>query len=693
MSFLRIAKLARVGKCGNKLRWCEFPVSWSCRGRERVGGKGWFMRIALKDQRAQNVLDLKVRNRLQSDVEGSGYVVTTDKGAGKPFHTQTKGHIPEEAHIKQMTTYRNQCRGLSMLSTWMTLDNFEGLMEFNGPRHKRVKSDLFRRRVHDDKNAVPQPPKTAMEHVKNCEEPAQMRVETIEVENSLKEEIQQLQKQLKDQLLIRSELEKATASQRYVHDPIDEASLPKSAKDLIKEIALLEFEVKHLEKYLLSLYRKTFQKKEPSLFAADTNSRPREQPSSLFNSTASTTARASTDNPPKDFYPILESQAMEDSYVNRSHSSLSYRTPPLYKAVNQASESFHSLPLGMLEHVNDGYSSVTLADHLGGCISNNVRISANQLSEEMIRCMTSIYGHIADPPLVSHEFSSSPLSFPSPPTDSSPRDQFSMWSPHCERSMEFSGPYFSTVEVQGICKSSQRLSSVEDKQRKFRSLISQLQEVDPRRLKHEEKLAFWINIHNALVMHAFLVHGTPRGAMKRVSLLLKAYYNIGGRNISAGYIQNTILGCRLPPPGQWFQSFLFSSPKYKSRDARKEYAINHPQPLAYFALCAGNHSDPMVRIYTPKSIFQELEVSKEEYIHNNFKIQKGQKMVLPKLVDIFAKESGLGHADLMDMIEHSVPECHQKDFKLIQKGKSLKKIEWAAHDFTFRYLLTPDLAK
>ena len=34
-----------------------------------------------------------------------------------------------------------------------------------------------------------------------------------------------------------------------------------------------------------------------------------------------------------------------------------------------------------------------------------------------------------------------------------------------------------------------------------RSLICRLEEVDPRKMKHEEKLAFWINIHNALVMH------------------------------------------------------------------------------------------------------------------------------------------------------------------------------------------------
>nr|GEV56062.1 hypothetical protein [Tanacetum cinerariifolium] len=32
--------------------------------------------------------------------------------------------------------------------------------------------------------------------------------------------------------------------------------------------------------------------------------------------------------------------------------------------------------------------------------------------------------------------------------------------------------------------------------------------------------------------------------------MLHAYNNMGGHNVSAGYIHNTILRCRLPPPGQ-----------------------------------------------------------------------------------------------------------------------------------------------
>lgn len=39
-----------------------------------------------------------------------------------------------------------------------------------------------------------------------------------------------------------------------------------------------------------------------------------------------------------------------------------------------------------------------------------------------------------------------------------------------------------------------------------RSLVSRLEEVDPRKMKHEEKLAFWINVHNALVMHVIVLY-------------------------------------------------------------------------------------------------------------------------------------------------------------------------------------------
>jgi len=40
----------------------------------------------------------------------------------------------------------------------------------------------------------------------------------------------------------------------------------------------------------------------------------------------------------------------------------------------------------------------------------------------------------------------------------------------------------------------------------YRSLVSRLENVNPRNMRHEEKLSFWINVHNSLAMHVkFLI--------------------------------------------------------------------------------------------------------------------------------------------------------------------------------------------
>lgn len=35
----------------------------------------------------------------------------------------------------------------------------------------------------------------------------------------------------------------------------------------------------------------------------------------------------------------------------------------------------------------------------------------------------------------------------------------------------------------------------------LRALIKRLEKINPTKMAHEEQLCFWINIHNALVMH------------------------------------------------------------------------------------------------------------------------------------------------------------------------------------------------
>jgi hypothetical protein len=170
-------------------------------------------------------------------------------------------------------------------------------------------------------------------------------------------------------------------------------------------------------------------------------------------------------------------------------------------------------------------------------------------------------------------------------------------------------------------------------------------------------------------------------------------YKIGGRMVSLEAIQSYILRIKMPRPGQWLKLLLIPK-KFRTGDEHQEYSLEHSEPLLYFALCSGNHSDPAIRVFTPKGIYQELETAKEEYIRATFGVKKDQKLVLPKIIESFSKDSGLGQAALMEMIQECLPETMKKTIKKLNSGRSRKSIvEWTPHNFVFRYLIARELVR
>lgn len=137
---------------------------------------------------------------------------------------------------------------------------------------------------------------------------------------------------------------------------------------MIKEIALLELEVGHLEQYLLSLYRKAFDgqssfvppcKKDEKLNSPVTT--PRKNLLKVFErditlkreDLAVQSGGQSLDNSWKEY--VGEEERPLDSSVHRCHSSLSQhsafvtRTSPPEESMAKALRACHSQPLSMME--------------------------------------------------------------------------------------------------------------------------------------------------------------------------------------------------------------------------------------------------------------------------------------------------------------------------------------------------------
>ncbi|KAG6547624.1 hypothetical protein Mapa_011073 [Marchantia paleacea] len=397
---------------------------------------------------------------------------------------------------------------------------------------------------------------------------------------------------------------------------------------------------------------------------------------------------------------------------------------------NSKKEAFLASPQATaLALLSSGPHSAPASESGFGKYSESPRLypgTPNRLSEELVRCMAAIYCKLADPPLSASSAPISPSSCSSSSsgssmttTSSSPRgfstdswggspgwrggdstsEVASLVDPFQlkDRKGDIVGAYSSAVEVPWICVDKDRLTYAARALRNFRSMVEQLEKVDPGLMKHEEKMAFWINVYNALMMHAYLAYGIPRSHLKRLSLVQKASYKVGPHSINAHMIEHCILGCRSRRPTQWLQTFFSTASKFKSGDERKSYALDKVEPLVCFALCCGGRSDPAIRVYSAKHVRQELELARRDYLQASIGIRSGSRVLLPRILEWYARESSIAHSNLLEWVCQFVSDKQQAAIKKFLSSKSQKNaancVEWLPYNSTFRYIFVRDLAR
>ncbi|XP_074303488.1 uncharacterized protein LOC141637960 [Silene latifolia] len=182
---------------------------------------------------------------------------------------------------------------------------------------------------------------------------------------------------------------------------------------------------------------------------------------------------------------------------------------------------------------------------------------------------------------------------------------------------------------------------------KLRGLLSSLQKVDLRSLTEQHKLAFWMNIYNACIMHGYLKFGVPTSPDKLINLLNKATLNVGGKIVNAQAIERCIL--RKPTQSTTKQVEMDT----KEAIIHEQYGLKSVNSNVIFGLCYGTRSSPAVRIYTAEGVTSELEKSKLEYLLASISVTSSKKIWLPELLI----ENMVDFANDMDSLVHWV--CQQ----------------------------------
>ncbi|KAI3517921.1 hypothetical protein L1887_06163 [Cichorium endivia] len=421
------------------------------------------------------------------------------------------------------------------------------------------------------------------------------------------------------------------------------SNLSPSYVELVEEITSIEIEILHLERYLLSLYRTAF--------------KPRHH-NTEFHETPSPRTTESQ------FPPIADQSSAK-----------------LKKGFSDSNDEIRC-SIAKSSSRKSGHRS--LGDHLGTPCTDFAL--PDRLSEDMVRCISSIYCKLGDS-IQSHQgpSDSSDSSLSSSSTIST-KNLSDTWSPYCN---EERGPYGEMIQVLKLGLDDESFKYAAKMLKHFRTLIKKLENIDVGKMKREQKLAFWINIHNALVMHAHLAYGTHSNS--RTNSVLKATYNVGGHCINAYIIQSSILGIRSHFRASWLQSLLSPGRKSSTVPQRHVYAIEYPEPLVHFALSLGAFSDPVVRVYKAKNIFGDLRVAKQEFIRSNVHIHKEySKVSVPKILYYFAKDMALTVPGLLETVNACLPESQRRVIERNVKGKADKYVCWLSQSSIFGYVIHRD---
>ncbi|OVA18038.1 protein of unknown function DUF547 [Macleaya cordata] len=227
---------------------------------------------------------------------------------------------------------------------------------------------------------------------------------------------------------------------------------------------------------------------------------------------------------------------------------------------------------------------------------------------------------------------------------------------------------------------------------KLRVLMNNLQNVDLRFLTHQQKLAFWINMYNACIMHGFLVYGVPSSPEKLLALMNKVTVSIGGNKINALAIEHFIL--RQPSSSNMKDVSLFGEESEKEAAAYNIYGLESPEPNVTFALCCGTRSSPSVRIYTADGVLAELERSKLEYLQASIAVTSTKRFVMPELLLRNMLDFASDTDSLVEWVCHQLPTSGSLRKLMVDclrghnNGKISNIVEKMPYELEFQYLLS-----
>lgn len=166
-------------------------------------------------------------------------------------------------------------------------------------------------------------------------------------------------------------------------------------------------------------------------------------------------------------------------------------------------------------------------------------------------------------------------------------------------------------------------------------LARRLRGVDPAAIGGDAaRLAFWINLYNALLLHRLCLRPVRGSVLWRPRLFSTSAYEVGGEPYSLDLIEHGVLRRNRRPP------YRLRRPLRES-DPRREAAPSRVDPRVHFALNCGACSCPPIHVYEPGAIEEQLELATRAYLRAETEVDSERgRVTLPRLMRLYRADFG-----------------------------------------------------
>jgi Protein of unknown function, DUF547 len=155
----------------------------------------------------------------------------------------------------------------------------------------------------------------------------------------------------------------------------------------------------------------------------------------------------------------------------------------------------------------------------------------------------------------------------------------------------------------------------------------------------QSRLAFWINVYNALVFHGIVALGIRHSVWEMRGFYRRVCYRVGGLVLSADDVEHGVL--RDNARHGWLRGRRFGA-----RDARLALPMHPMDPRIHFAITCGAQSCPPVGVYRAEALDQQLDLAACNFLNQEVTPDGRGRVTCSRILRWYAKDfegaGGLG---------------------------------------------------